>query len=904
MKKLSIVQVAPPQDTGLGDYYYRMDSPGRALSALEGVRTVVSITNIHRHKEILMRDADILVINHVCDADLLPIIKDRRERGFPTVFEVGDNINDIQPWNLTFPFWQNEENRSLFCTLVSECDALQANNKELLNEFGHLNKRHALFPNQMGEVIQEGEGVREKDFIIGWGGSHGHLDDLKWIAPALIPWFRDHPEARLAIMGSEEIFKVFEGIPSEQKIYYKPGTIHEYYDFLKEIDIGLAPLKDTAYNRCRSDVKFIEYAAFRVVPVLQDLNPYQDSGITGGSRYLFRDPGELVHILDKLSSNREFRDSITKRALDYVITSRKESDHAAGRLEFYRELLNGGYVEKGHENGILGSLSGYVPYTETEFEQCLYNGLIYLETRDMPQEARALFIRAERLGPDNYLPNLFASKCVMNPVSELKKALMKNSLSLKTLTLLGEAYQKRGDAQSALETFRALIEYFPEYDIPYRRSADVMESLGMLEDAGKLRRMVSNGKPLLSHPAPVEKAKGGIILHKELERRELYLIMPRGNDYGWGICGKYLAKEMSAFADVKYITETFTVQDIGDELDHRLLKELLLPKDEFDRVMSTAKSSPIDVPVIQAISGNNLFPWGPRINSKKRVGYTFFEDNVLPRQGIENAKEYYEILVAGSRWCEEVLKGHGIENTSTIIQGIDPTIFHPAHNQKEYFKDRFVIFSGGKFELRKGQDLVIRAFRHLSERYQDVLLVNAWYNKWTPSLQTMGASKFIDFVMDDHDYMAFVEKLLQRNGIDPARVICLPPKPNISMPRIYKNTDIGLFPNRCEGGTNLVLMEYMACGKPVIASYSTGHKDILTEENALLLKKMNSIDIKKEGRLLAIWDEPDLDEVIERLEWAYLHRDDLDGIAQTAGKDLSGLTWQESAKAFYELAMG
>ncbi len=41
-----------------------------------------------------------------------------------------------------------------------------------------------------------------------------------------------------------------------------------------------------------------------------------------------------------------------------------------------------------------------------------------------------------------------------------------------------------------------------------------------------------------------------------------------------------------------------------------------------------------------------------------------------------------------------------------------------------------MVFSGGKFELRKGQDVVIRAYRVLQDRHPDVMLVNAWFNPW------------------------------------------------------------------------------------------------------------------------------------------------------------------------------
>ena len=121
------------------------------------------------------------------------------------------------------------------------------------------------------------------------------------------------------------------------------------------------------------------------------------------------------------------------------------------------------------------------------------------------------------------------------------------------------------------------------------------------------------------------------------------------------------------------------------------------------------------------------------------------------------------------------------------------------------------------------------------------------------------------------------------------------------MPALFRNTDVGLFPNRCEGGTNLVLMEYMACGKPAIASYSSGHRDILTPRNAIMIKAMRPLTLSRNGGPVALWDDPDLDEIISHLDWSYHHRDELRAIGSRAGEDLREKTWQRSAEQFYGL---
>ena len=313
-----------------------------------------------------------------------------------------------------------------------------------------------------------------------------------------------------------------------------------------------------------------------------------------------------------------------------------------------------------------------------------------------------------------------------------------------------------------------------------------------------------------------------------------------------------------------------------------------------------APHSPL-APALQSIGSAALAAYRPRLAGRPTVGYTFFEDNLTIARYVDEARHRYDAIVAGSRWCEQVLRHYGFDSVSTILQGVDSTIFHPHANERDYLKDAFVVFSGGKFEFRKGQDLVIRAFKVLQDRHRDVVLVNAWHNFWQFSIQTMCASPYIQFRPGSGAFGDVIGRLLLDAGIRPEQVITLGPRPNALMARIYRNSDVGLFPNRCEGGTNLVLMEYMACGKPVIASYSTGHKDVLSINNSIWIKSMKPLIMRGGSGDAALWDDPDLDETIERLEWAYQNRDHLEQIGRQAANDMSRLTWRSSAEQFHRV---
>jgi glycosyltransferase involved in cell wall biosynthesis len=350
----------------------------------------------------------------------------------------------------------------------------------------------------------------------------------------------------------------------------------------------------------------------------------------------------------------------------------------------------------------------------------------------------------------------------------------------------------------------------------------------------------------------------------------LYLGLVCGNNYGWGVCSQYLIEELSRKTKCHVLSEAD----------------------------GTATNSNLNGKCFQALTTGDFFAMFEQARGKENYGYTFFE-NELTTRSVENAKKY-DLVLAGSTWCRNRMQEKGITNAAVLIQGIDPDIFYPIAEDKD--TDRFVIFSGGKFELRKGQDLVLQAVKILQQKYADIILVNCWYNKWPASTKLMGYSQHIKFEYQDKPWQDLMQHTYVLNGLDASRIRTLDLVPNQMQRDIYKQTDIGIFPNRCEGGTNLVLMEYMACARPVIASNTSGHQDIVTEENALLLDDLRDISITgPDNQLIARWQEPSVDELVAQIEYAYHHREEIQKVGKKAGQDLQQFTWGHSAKHLLDL---
>ena len=345
----------------------------------------------------------------------------------------------------------------------------------------------------------------------------------------------------------------------------------------------------------------------------------------------------------------------------------------------------------------------------------------------------------------------------------------------------------------------------------------------------------------------------------------LYVGLVAGKNYGWGVCSGYLIRELSRLTDCRVLNEA-------------------------DR---SAQDENLEGKLFQALTGVDFFPMFEKARGRQNYGYTFFE-NELTRHSLENAKRY-DLILGGSSWCRDRMLERGITHCGVLIQGIDPELFFPVEEEKE--PERFVIFSGGKFELRKGQDLVLKAFKALQDKYPDMWLVNCWYNLWPESTRLMSHSSHIRFEAHSGSWQEKMQHTYALNGLDSSRIVTCDLMPAELQRELYRNTDIGVFPNRCEGGTNLVLMEYMACGKPVIASCTSGHQDIISEGNALLLKDFKDYHIAGPDRqLVARWQEPSLDELIARIEWAYHHRGEIRRLGRNAGEDLKRFTWEACAR--------
>lgn len=339
---------------------------------------------------------------------------------------------------------------------------------------------------------------------------------------------------------------------------------------------------------------------------------------------------------------------------------------------------------------------------------------------------------------------------------------------------------------------------------------------------------------------------------------------------GWGTYGTNLAVELVRRGIRPALF--FVADPLRMRADHEaLLAEPLARHGDWARAR---RAGPVrtDFPILHALGDRLDWPSALQaLHGKPDIGAVFFESAVIPRENIATAARFARIIT-GSTWNMEILKRHGFTNVRNCFQGVDVDLFAPGAGTGR-FAGRFAVFSGGKLEYRKGQDLVVAAFKIFHARHPDALLVTAWHNPWPQAAQSLGMSAHVAGPPPRAPSGGLdVAGWLRVNGLPEDSFVDLGPLANSAMAPLLREVDAAVLPSRCEGGTNLVAMECMASGVPTVLSRNTGHLDLIGAETCYSLDLQIPMGEVTRRADLDGWGESSIDEIVARLEEIYADR--------------------------------
>ena len=373
--------------------------------------------------------------------------------------------------------------------------------------------------------------------------------------------------------------------------------------------------------------------------------------------------------------------------------------------------------------------------------------------------------------------------------------------------------------------------------------------------------------------------------------------------FGWGVLGLNLALEAEQdgrIAPVPFVP-TIDCEAIPEQYQPLIQRILAREKTAANLLRQhSGQRCHCDFPVIHTL-GNRLMSndAAEKVVGKVNLAIIFLEDTHLPGNALEIAQRF-GLILAGSSWNEEVLRRNKILNVKTYLQGIDHSIFRPVSKTRSTGAP-FIVFSGGKLEYRKGQDIVVAAFRKFRRNHPEAILATAWHNHWPKSMIGIDHRGHVAGVPSaGADGQIDLTAWLEANGVPRSASYNLGVVPNHLMPRIHVQVDVALFPNRCEGGTNLMAMECLASGLPTILSANTGHLDLIDEGHCFPLWRQGRVDVVPPYAGTEGWGESDVEEVLDALERVYRDRADAERRGAAAVRFMRDWPWRRRFEELVE----
>lgn len=217
-------------------------------------------------------DADVVVLQRPLKGELVDVIPYLQAQGVAVVVEVDDDFKHIPASNPGFMHWHPrtnpEKNTAHLARAMKLADMVTVSTPALATIYGG-HGRVEILPNYIPAWYLDVAPLVDGE-VIGWTGTPmTHGEDLAVVGSAVSEVCR-MTGAKFRAIGSERTLELL-GVKGES-VPWMP--LEDYPHEVAQLGIGIVPLADNAFNRAKSWLKGLEYAALGVPFVFSPLTEY------------------------------------------------------------------------------------------------------------------------------------------------------------------------------------------------------------------------------------------------------------------------------------------------------------------------------------------------------------------------------------------------------------------------------------------------------------------------------------------------------------------------------------------------------------------------------------------------------------------------------------------------------
>jgi hypothetical protein len=340
------------------------------------------------------------------------------------------------------------------------------------------------------------------------------------------------------------------------------------------------------------------------------------------------------------------------------------------------------------------------------------------------------------------------------------------------------------------------------------------------------------------------------------------------NQLGYGVTGLNITKSLSKITPVSLWC--IGQPQVTSEEDAKIIRECI----------NRGQFTDFDAPCIKIWHQHDMTQF---VGKGQRIGFPIFELDKFNKLEQHHLSSLDKIFVC-SEWAKRVVLNNvsiDSDKVHVIPLGVDLEIF----DKSEYPESKITKFYNcGKWEIRKGHDVLIKIFNDAFEPKDNVELILMCDNPfYTESEQNEWVKLYKE------------SKLGDKVSIIPRQTT------QKEVYNIMKQCHCGIFPSRAEGW-NLELLEMMACGRPVITTDYSAHSEFCTNANSYLAP-INDTEVAYDGKWFhgqgnwAKIDSNTIDYMVSSMRTIYKqHQENVLKLNFAGLETAKNFTWENSAR--------
>lgn len=331
----------------------------------DGDQTTMSLdVRTPENKMAAAKAADVVVFHRPDDPRKLNLARALKEAGRKVVFDNDDTFKDDGGFRFNeymdkarFESGMARVNTTLDA-FVREADLVTASTKFLAEEYRQLNPNVVVLPNCVDPFYYDEPLRNENESVtrIGVTGSVGVTADLEVLKP-IVDHYKDRPDVKIVFFSlpKNREDKIMRELYSEEykwidsiidKVEWQPFVDQEcYYDILNQLrlDMMIIPRADNYFNRCKSNLKFLEASMFEIPVIAQGFpdgqSPYEQDPQDAAHMAIVKDNKDWIPMIDMLAADRKLQRFMGKRAHDYVLEKYDIEKNAGRWVAAYESLF-------------------------------------------------------------------------------------------------------------------------------------------------------------------------------------------------------------------------------------------------------------------------------------------------------------------------------------------------------------------------------------------------------------------------------------------------------------------------------------------------------------------------------------------------------------------------------------